>query len=144
MSIHEILKQDNSYHFIQEEHKGIKYFYASNIQEDEVFAIIKYFMPLEIEKCFQRKDPSKQGRDTLYITLEKEVEKYYLNISVATSENLERSHTEVLRVCMPTLSDIVTQFTLAMRMESFTVKTINAINGGAVALPLYISPIRVI
>ena len=139
MSIHEILKQDKSYHFIQEEHKGIKYFYASNIQEDNILAIIKYLMPLEVEKCFQRKDTSRQGRDTLYITLDKEVEKYYLVISVATSENLEHSHTEVLRICMPTLSDIVTQFTLAMRMESFTVKTINAVNGGAVTLPLYIS-----
>lgn len=139
MSIHEILKRDNSYHFIQEEHKGIKYFYASNIQEDEVLAIIKYLMPLEVEKCFQRKDTSRQGRDTLYITLDKEVEKYYLVISVATSENLEWSHIEVLRICMPTLSDIVTQFTLAMRMKKFTVKAINAVNGGAVTLPLYIS-----
>ena len=139
MSIHEILSKDNSYHFIQEEHNGIKYFYASNIQEDEVLAIIKYLMPSEVERCFQRKDTSRQGRDTLYITLDKEVEKYYLVVSVATSENLERSHTEVLRICMPTLSDIITQFTLAMRMKSFTVKTISAVNGGAVALPLYIS-----
>ena len=139
MSIHEILSKDKSYHFIQEEHKGIKYFYASNIQEDNILAIIKYLMPLEIEKCFQRKDTSRRGRDTLYITLDKEVEKYYLVISVATSENLEHNHTEVLRICMPTLSDVVTQFTLAMHMKSFTVKTISAVNGGAVTLPIYIN-----
>lgn len=139
MSIHEILSKDKSYHFIQEEHKGIKYFYASNIQEDNILAIIKYLMPLEIEKCFQRKDTSRRGRDTLYIVLDKEVEKYYLTISIATSENLEHSHAEVLRICMPTLSDVVTQFTLAMRMKSFTVKAINAVNGGAVTLPLYIN-----
>lgn len=139
MSIHEIISKDTSYHFIQEEHKGIKYFYASNIQEDNILAIIKYLMPLEIEKCFQRENTSRRGRDTLYIVLDKEVEKYYLTISVATSENLERSHTEVLRICMPTLSDVVTQFTLAMRMKSFTVKAINAVNGGAVTLPLYIN-----
>ena len=96
-------------------------------------------MPLEIEKCFQRENTSRRGRDTLYIVLDKEVEKYYLTISVATSENLEHSHTEVLRICMPTLSDVVTQFTLAMRMKSFTVKAINAVNGGAVTLPLYIN-----
>lgn len=139
MSIHEIISKDTSYHFIQEEHKGIKYFYASNIQEDNILAIIKYLMPLEIEKCFQRENTSRRGRDTLYIVLDKEVEKYYLTISVATSENLEHSHTEVLRICMPTLSDVVTQFTLAMRMKSFTVKAINAVNGGAVTLPLYIN-----
>ena len=48
MSIHEILIKDESYHFIEQEYKGIKYMYASNIEQDNILAIIKYTMPLEI------------------------------------------------------------------------------------------------
>jgi hypothetical protein len=56
MGIHTIYMQDKSIHHIQEEHKGIKYSYISNIQQDNIFAIIKYTMPLSIEELFKNRN----------------------------------------------------------------------------------------
>ena len=53
MSIHEILSKDSAWHFIHQTQYGINYVYASNIQEDEVLSIIKYTMPVEIQKSIE-------------------------------------------------------------------------------------------
>lgn len=138
MSIHELLLQDNTYHFIHDEHNGIKYCYASNIPEDTALAIMVYTMPNEIEKCFQRHDTSRHGRDTMYICLCKEYDRYYLTISIAKSEDLNLSHTEVLRIITDSMSEIITKFLEVKNNKKFVVKTINAINGGACEPPIYI------
>lgn len=136
MSIHGILKNMPQYHFIGQEHKGIKYIYASNIQKDNILAIIKHTMPVEVEKCFQE---NKSKRDTLYIIIDKVIDKYYFVMSVAQSENLEYSHAEVLRICTQDLDTLINQYNKATHMQSFTSKVINAVKGGAVQLPLYIN-----
>ena len=101
MSVHKVLKQDKTYHFIEQEHKGIKYCYASNIQEDNILAIIKYTMPLEIEKAFA---DTMSCWDALYIWCGKsnsEYDKnpYFLIIELAESKDYKLSHKEIIRIC---------------------------------------------
>ena len=138
MSIHEILIKDKSYHFIEQEHKGIKYMYASNIEEDNILSIIKYTMPQEIITAFNT--PLKRSRNTLYIQLsyEESCNKYYFIISLANSENYNHSHTEVLRIVSSKLEDIITKYIEVKQNKKFTIKIINALNGCPVTLPIYI------
>ena len=79
MGIHTIYMQDKSIHHIQEEHRDIKYSYVSNIEHDNIFAIIKYTMPLEIEDIFKNRNTISHTinkRDTLYIALTYSNNKY--------------------------------------------------------------------
>lgn len=139
MSIHEYLSKDKAWHFIHQEQSGIKYVYASNIQEDEVLAIIKYTMPVEVQKTMQ--SPIYHSNDTFYIVVgyDEGQKDYYLILSLAQSEDLNMSHTEVLRICgQNSIEDLVTKYIEAKQNKKFIVKATNAITGGAVQLPLYI------
>lgn len=137
MSVHEVLKQDKTYHFIEQEHKGIKYCYASNIQEDNILAIIKYTMPKEIEQALNT--PIYHSRDMFYIVVGQEHGQYYMHLSFAQSENLNYSHTDVLRINADNTNDLITKYIQIKENKKFTVKCINAITGGAVQIPLYVS-----
>lgn len=139
MSIHEILKQDTSYHFIEAKNKGINYYYASNINEDEIFSIIKYTIPLEIEKAFNT--PLRRNKDTIYIQFSYEKEcnnNYFLTISLADSKDYNRSHTEVLRIVANNINKVIDKYIEVKNNKKFTIKTINALNGCPVELPIYV------
>ena len=138
MSIHEILSKDNAWHFVHSEKYGIKYCYVSNIQEDNILSIIQYTMPQEIVKAY--KTPIYHSRDIFYIVLGQEHGQYYMHLSLAQSEDLNRSHTEVLRICgQKSIEDLITKYIEIKQNKKFTVKTVNAITGGAVQLPLYVN-----
>lgn len=139
MSIHEILSKDSAWHFIHQIQYGINYVYASNIQEDEILSIIKYTMPVEIQKTMTC--PVYHNRDTFYIVVgyDEGQKDYYLILSLAQSQDLNMSHTEVLRICgQKSIEDLITKYIEVKQNKKFTVKTTNAITGGAVQLPLYI------
>lgn len=139
MSIHEILSKDSAWHFIHQTQYGINYVYASNIQEDEVLSIIKYTMPKELQKTMTL--PIYHNRDTFYIIVgyDEGQKDYYLILSLAQSQDLNMSHTEVLRICgQKSIGDLITKYIEVKQDKKFTVKTTNAITGGAVRLPLYI------
>ena len=138
MSIHEILSKDNAWHFVQQEHEGVKYCYASNIQEDNILSIIQYTMPQGITRAY--KTPVRHSRDIFYIVVGQEYEHYYMHLSLAQSQDLNRSHTEVLRICgQKSIEDLITKYIEIKQNKKFTVKTVNAIIGGAVQLPLYVN-----
>lgn len=133
MSIHEILSKDNTYHFIEQEHKGIKYMYASNIQEDNILAIVKYTMPLEIEKAFA---DTMSCWDSLYIwcgksTSEWDKNPYFIIISLAKSKNYEWSHKEVLRICGTSISYILDTYFDIKNKTGYINKVKRGIFGGA-------------
>lgn len=138
MSIHEILSKDSAWHFIHQEQNGINYVYASNIQEDEILSIIKYTMPPEIQKTMLC--PIHHSRDTFYIVVGQEHEHYYLHLSLAQSEDLNKSHTEVLRITAHSVEELITAYIGVKQEKKFTVKVTNAITGGAVQLPIYLVP----
>lgn len=137
MSIHEILSKDNAWHFIHSEKYGIKYCYVSNIQEDNILSIIQYTMPQEIVKAY--KTPIHHSRDIFYIVLGQEHGQYYMHLSLAQSKDLNRSHTEVLRINAESIEDLITKYIEIKQNKKFAVKAINAITGGAVQLPLYVN-----
>ena len=110
MGIHTIYMQDKSIHHIQEEHRGIKYSYISNIQQDNIFAIIKYTMPLSIEELFKNRNNISHtinNRDTLYIALTYSNNIYYLTMDICKSEDLDMTHTEVLRITGSNIDNIL-------------------------------------
>lgn len=140
MSIHEILSKDKAWHFVHSEKYGVKYCYVSNIQEDNILSIIQYTMPQEIQKAM--KCPIYHSRDIFYIVVgyDEGLKDYYLILSLAQSQDLNMSHTEVLRICgQKSIEDLITKYIEIKQNKKFTVKTINAITGGAVQLPLYIN-----
>ena len=139
MSVHEVLKRDKTYHFIEQEHKGIKYCYASNIQEDNILAIIKHTMPLEIEKAFA---DTMSCWDALYIWCGKsnnEYDKnpYFIVISLAESKNYEWSHKEVLRICGTSISYLLHEYFEVKNTGTYKGKMLRGIFGGAYELPIY-------
>ena len=139
MSIHEILIKDRNFHFIHQEQHGINYVYVSNILEDEILSIIKYTIPNEIQKAMTC--PIHHSRDVFYITIgyDEGQKDYYLIFSLAQSQDLNMSHTEVLRICgQESIENLITKYLEVIQDKKFTVKTVNAITGGAVQLPLYI------
>ena len=139
MSIHEILSKDKTWHFMHQVQYGINYCYVSNIQEDEVLSIIKYTMPKEIQKTMTC--PIYHSRDVFYIIVgyDEGQKDYYLILSLAQSQDLNKSHTEVLRICgQKSIEDLITKYIEVKQDKKFIVKTTNAITGGAVQLPLYI------
>lgn len=137
MSIHEILSKDKAWHFVHDEKYGIKYCYVSNIQEDNILSIVQYTMPQEIIRAY--KTPIHHSRDVFYIVLGQEHGQYYMHLSLAQSEDLNRSHTEVLRINAESIEDLITKYIEVKQDKKFTVKTVNAITGGAVQLPLYVN-----
>lgn len=137
MSIHEILSKDSAWHFIHQVQYGINYVYASNIQEDEVLSVVKYTMPKEVQKAMT--SPIYHSRDTFYIVVGHDTSGYYLMLSLAQSQDLNMSHTEVLRINGQTsIEDLITKYIEVKQNKKFIVKAINAITGGAVELPLYV------
>ena len=139
MSIHEFLKQDETYHFIEQEHKGIKYCYASNIQEDNILAIIEHTMPLEIEKAFA---DTTACWDALYIwcsksTSEWDKNPYFIIISLAQSKNYEWSHKEVLRICGTSIDYILNTYFDIKNKTGYINKVKRGIFGGAFEPPIY-------
>lgn len=139
MSVHEILSKDSAWHFIHQTQYGINYVYTSNIQEDEILSIIKYTMPKEVQKTMTC--PIYHSRDVFYIVVgyDEGQKDYYLILSLAQSQDLNRSHTEVLRICgQESIENLVTKYLEVIQDKKFTVKATNAITGGAVQLPLYI------
>ena len=144
MGIHTIYMQDKSIHHIQEEYKGIKYSYISNIQQDNVLAIIKYTMPLEIEKLFKNRNNISHTinpRDTLYIvfTYEENTHKYYLTIDICKSENLDYSHTEVLRIIGSNIDNVLRAYQKFYTTSAFYNRILSAIRGDAFTSRSYIN-----
>ncbi len=138
MSIHEILTKDESYHFIEQEYKGIKYMYASNIEQDNILAILKYTMPLEIEKAFEKR----KGYDTwdaLYIWCGKDTTRYFLIISLAESKDYNLSQKEIIRITGKSLSFVINSYNKESHTTYYKGKMIRGINGGAFEVPLYIT-----
>jgi hypothetical protein len=102
--------QDKSIHHIQEERRGIIYSYISNIEHDNIFAIIKYTMPLSIEELFKNRNNISHtinNRDTLYIALTYSNNIYYLTMDICQSENLDYSHAEVLRITGSSIDNVI-------------------------------------
>ena len=144
MGIHTIYMQDKSMHYIQEEHRGIKYFYISNIQQDNILAIIKYTMPLEIENTFKNRNNISHtinNRDTLYIALTYEElhKKYYLTIDIAKSEDLDLSHTEVLRITGSNIDNVIKAYQKFYTTSTFYNRILSAIKGDAYSVRHYIN-----
>ena len=139
MSVHEFLKQDKTYHFIEQEHKGIKYCYASNIQEDNMLAIIKHTMPLEIEKAFA---DTFSCWDTLYFwcgksSSEYDKNPYFIVISLAESKNYDFSHKEIIRICGTSISYLLHKYFEVKDTGTYKGKMIRGIFGGAFEIPMY-------
>ena len=139
MSIHEYLSKDNAWHSIHQKQYGINYTYMSNIQEDEILSIIKYTMPKEVQKTMTF--PIYHSMDVFYIVVgyDEGQKDYYLILSLAQSQDLNLSHTEVLRICgQKSIENLITKYLEVIQNKKFIVKATNAITGGGVLLPLYI------
>lgn len=137
MGIHTIYMQDKSIHHIQEERRGINYSYISNIQQDNILAIIKYTMPLEIEELFKNRNKISHTinpRDTLYIALtyEENIHKrYFLTMDICQSENLDYSHTEVLRIIGSNIDNVLRAYQKFYTTSAFYNRILSAIRGDA-------------
>ena len=144
MGIHTIYMQDKSIHHIQEEHRGIIYSYISNIEHDNIFAIIKYTMPLSIEELFKNRNKISHtinNRDTLYIALtyEELQKKYYLTIDICQSEDLDLSHTEVLRITGSNIDNVMRAYQKFYTTSTFYNRILSAIRGDAFTSRNYIN-----
>lgn len=136
MGIHTIYMQDPNIHHIQEEHRGINYSYISNIQQDNILAIIKYTMPLNIEELFKNRNKISHtinNRDTLYIALTYEElrKRYYLTMDICQSENLDYSHTEVLRIIGSNIDNVLRAYQKFYTTTAFYNRILSAIRGDA-------------
>lgn len=134
MGIHTIYMQDKSIHHIQKKHRGIVYSYVSNIQHDNIFAIIKYTMPLSIENIFKNRNKISHTintRDTLYIALTYSNDKYYLTIDICQSEDLNLSHREVLRIIGSNIDNVLGAYQKFYTTSSFYNRILSAIRGDA-------------
>jgi hypothetical protein len=136
--------QDKSIHHIQEEHRGIIYSYISNIQQDNIFAIIKYTMPLSIEELFKNRNKISHtinNRDTLYIALtyEELQNKYYLTMDICQSEDLDLSHTEVLRITGSSIDNVLRAYQKFYTTSTFYNRILSAIRGDAYTSRNYIN-----
>ena len=144
MGIHTIYMQDKSIHHIQEEYRGIKYSYISNLQQDNILSIIKYTMPLEIAELFKNRNTISHtinNRDTLYIALtySKTHNTYYLTMDIAKSENLDYSHYEVLRIIGSSIDHIMKAYQEFYTTPAFYNRILSSIRGDAYTshLPIY-------
>lgn len=134
MGIHTIYMQDPNIHHIQEEHRGINYSYISNIQQDNILAIIKYTMPLSIEEIFKNRNKISHtinNRDTLYIALTYSNNRYYLTMDICQSENLDLSHTEVLRIIGSNIDNVLRAYQKFYATSTFYNRILSAIRGDA-------------
>ena len=142
MGIHTIYMQDKSIYHIQEEHKGIKYSYISNIQQANILPIIKYTMPLEIEDIFKNRNNISHTintRDTLYIAFTYSNNRYYLTMDICQSENLDYSHTEVLRITGSSIDNILRAYQKFYNTTTFYNRILSAIRGDAFTGRSYIN-----
>lgn len=144
MGIHTIYMQDPNIHHIQEEHRGINYSYISNIQQDNILAIIKYTMPLSIEELFKNRNKISHtinNRDTLYIALTYEElrKRYYLTMDICQSENLDYSHTEVLRIIGSNIDNVLRAYQKFYTTTAFYNRILSAIRGDAYTSRNYIN-----
>ena len=142
MGIHTIYMQDKSIHHIQEEHRGIIYSYISNIEHDNIFAIIKYTMPLSIEELFKNRNKISHTinkRDTLYIALTYSNNKYYLTMDICQSEDLDLSHTEVLRIIGSNIDNVMRAYQKFYTTSTFYNRILSAIRGDACQWYSYIN-----
>ena len=142
MGIHTIYMQDKSIHHIQEEHRGIKYSYISNIQHDNILAIIKYTMPLEIEELFKNRNNISHTintRDTLYIAVTCSNNRYFLTMDICQSENLDYSHTEVLRITGSNIDNVMRAYQKFYTTTTFYNRILSAIRGDAFTGKSYIN-----
>ena len=142
MGIHTIYMQDKSIHHIQEEHRGIKYSYISNIQQDNIFSIIKYTMPLEIEELFKNRNNISHtinNRDTLYIALTYSNNIYYLTMDICKSEDLDMTHTEVLRITGSNIDNVIRAYQKFYNTTTFYNRILSAIRGDAFTGRSYIN-----
>ena len=144
MGIHTIYMQDPNIHHIQEEHRGINYSYISNIQQDNILAIIKYTMPLSIEELFKNRNKISHtinNRDTLYIALTYEElrKRYYLTMDICQSENLDYSHTEVLRIIGSNIDNVLRAYQKFYTTSTFYNRILSAIRGDAYTSRSYIN-----
>ena len=134
MGIHTIYMQDPNIHHIQEEHRGINYSYISNIQQDNIFAIIKYTMPLNIEELFKNRNKISHtinNRDTLYIALTYSNDRYYLTMDICQSKDLDLSHTEVLRIICSNIDNVMRTYQKFYTTSTFYNRILSAIRGDA-------------
>ena len=142
MGIHTIYMQDKSIHHIQEEHRGINYSYISNIQQDNIFAIIKYTMPLNIEELFKNRNKISHtinNRDTLYIALTYSNNRYYLTMDICQSKDLDLSHTEVLRIIGSKIDNVLRAYQKFYTTSTFYNRILSAIRGDAYTSRNYIN-----
>ena len=142
MGIHTIYMQDKSIHHIQEERRGIIYSYISNIEHDNIFAIIKYTMPLEIENIFKNRNNISHtinNRDTLYIALTYSNNRYYLTMDICQSEDLDLSHTEVLRIIGSNIDNVLRAYQKFYTTSAFYNRILSAIRGDAFTSRNYIN-----
>ena len=138
MSLHKILMENESYHFIEQEHKGIKYMYASNIEQENILPIIKYTMPLEIEKAFEKRK-NYGSWDALYIWCGKDETGYFLIISLAESKDYNLSQKEIIRITGKSIDFVIDSYNKESHTTYYKNKMIRGINGGAFEIPLYIT-----
>ena len=138
MSLHKILTKDESYHFIEQEYKSIKYMYASNIEQDNILAILKYTMPLEIEKAFEKRKNC-DSWDALYIWCGKDETGYFLIISLAESKDYNLSQKEIIRIIGKSIDFVMDSYIKEKNTTYYKNKMIRGINGGAFEIPLYIN-----
>ena len=145
MGIHTIYMQDPNIHHIQEERRGIIYSYISNIQQDNILAIIKYTMPLNIEELFKNRNKISHtinNRDTLYIALtydENIHKRYYLTMDICQSKDLDLSHTEVLRIIGSNIDNVMRAYQKFYTTSTFYNRILSAIRGDACQWYSYIN-----
>ena len=136
MSIHELLVKDTTYHSIEGEYKGIHYVYFSNIEGyDNLLPIIKYTLPLEIEKAFS---DSLAYWDTIYIVFHKENNRYWLTLSLAQSENLNFSHREVIRIIGKSPNYTINTYNDKSQENYFKNYFIHSIYGSPITSPIFL------
>jgi hypothetical protein len=131
-------------HFIEEKFCHINYVYVSNIEKDNIYSIIKYTMPLEIEELFKNRNNISHtinNRDTLYIALtyEELQKKYYLTIDICQSEDLDLSHTEVLRITGSSIDNVLRAYQKFYATSTFYNRILSAIRGDAFTSRNYIN-----
>ena len=138
MSVHEILSNSKDFHILQSEHNNIKYVYVTNINKhDNMLAIIKYTMPLQVEQYFQNhlelfnKGYHANLIDTIYIVVGYEHERYYLHLTLAHSKNLNWSHWEVLRINAPSMDILIEEYLKAIKTKGVQNMVLRGLRGDA-------------
>lgn len=101
-------------------------------------------MPLEIENIFKNRNTISHTinpRDTLYIALtyEELQKRYYLTIDICQSEDLDLSHTEVLRITGSNIDNVLRAYQKFYTTSTFYNRILSAIRGDAFTSRSYIN-----